>query len=332
MLLFVSWTGADFLRSLDVNVHWRQGHVFAQSTRLTYASQRKLYLRFCNLAAIMPVPLSQDNACRYIAFLSERLSYNSIKQYINVVRILHLEAGHVNPFLTCWQIDTLLKGTKRVLGVSIKQKLPITVDILRRMFTLVDLSCPLDVTFWASCLVAFFSFFRKSNLLVKGMESFDHNLHLCRRDANFSPDGVTLSVRWSKTIQYRQRTLHVPLPRVRDSPLCPSQALILSLRLCNSPPEAPLFTYRTHSGWLPLTVRVFQSKLTTYLSTLGVNASDYSGHSFRRGGATFALECGLPTEVIKAHGDWISNAYENYLHPSWEMRKKLAATLGSYVR
>ena len=159
MLLFVSWTGADFLRSLDVKVHWLQGHVFAQSTRLTYASQRKLYLRFCNLAAIMPVPLSQDNACRYIAFLSERLSYNSIKQYINVVRILHLEAGHVNPFLTCSQIDTLLKGTRRVLGVSIKQKLPITVDILRRMFTLVDLSCPLDVTFWASCLVAFFSFF-----------------------------------------------------------------------------------------------------------------------------------------------------------------------------
>ena len=185
MLLFVSWTGSDFLRSLDVKVHWLQGHVFAQSTRLTYASQRKLYLRFCNLAAIMPVPLSQDNACRYIAFLSERLSYNSIKQYINVVRILHVEAGHVNPFLTCWQIDTLLKGTKRVLGVSIKQKLPITVDILRRMFTLVDLSCPLDVTFWASCLVAFFSFFRKSNLLVKGMESFDHSIHLCRRDAFF---------------------------------------------------------------------------------------------------------------------------------------------------
>ena len=132
MRLFVSWTGPDFLRSLDVKVHWLRGQVFAPSTRLTYASQRKLYLRFCKLADITPVPLSQDNACRYIAFLSERLSYISIKQYINVVSILHLlilEAGHVNPFLSCWHIDTLLKGTKRVLGVSIKQKLPITVDI-----------------------------------------------------------------------------------------------------------------------------------------------------------------------------------------------------------
>ena len=71
----------------------------------------------------MLVPLSQDNACRYIAFSSERLSYNFNKQYINVVRILHLEAGHVNPFLTCWQIDTLINGTKRVLGVSIKVRI-----------------------------------------------------------------------------------------------------------------------------------------------------------------------------------------------------------------
>lgn len=332
MRLFISWTGSDFLGSLDGKVRWLQGQVFAPSTRLTYTSQRKLYFRFCTLADISPVPLSQENACRYIAFLSEKLAFSSIKQYINVVRMLHLEAGHVNPFLNCWHIDVLLKGTKRVLGVSTKQKLPITLGILRRMFKLVDLSSPLDVTFWASCLVAFFSFFRKSNLLIKNMESFNPKLHLCRRDATFSQDGVTLAVHWSKTIQYRQRILHIPLPRVPDSPLCPSQALIFSLRLCNSPGCGPLFTYPTRNGWLPLTVQVFQSKLVTFLSSLGINPSDYSGHSFRRGGASFALECGLPTEIIKAQGDWASNAYENYVNPSWEMRRHLAATLGSNVK
>ena len=300
MRLFVSWTGPDFLRSLDVKVHWLQGQVFAPSTRLTYMHiSASCTCVFCNLADITLTSTSVSGHClSVIAFLSERLSYNSIKQYINVVRILHLEAGHVNPFLSCWHIDTLLKGTKRVLGVSIKQKLSITVYILRRMFTLVDLSCPLDVTFWASCLVALFSFFRNSNLLVKGMDSFIHSVHLCRRDANFSPVGVTLSVHWLKTFQYRQRTLHVPLPRVLGSPLCPSQALILSVRLCNSPPWAPLFTYPTRLavGYTTDSACV-SSILITYLSTLGINASDYSGLRFRRGGATFALECGIPTEA-----------------------------------
>ena len=184
-----------------------------------------------------------------------------------MVRILHLEAGHVNHFLSCWHIDTLLKGTERVLGVSIKQKLPFTVDILRRMFTLVDLSCRLDgLVLWL-----FSPFF---GILISWLRVWFllFTVYTCVAEMLFSPDGVPLSVRWSKTFQYRHRTLHVPLPRVLGSPLCPSQALILSVRLCNSPPWAPLFTYPTRSGWLPLTGRVFQSILITYLSTLGINA------------------------------------------------------------
>ena len=63
------------------------------------------------------------------------------------------------------------------LGASQKQKLPITPAILLQIFGLVDLSSSLDVTFWACCLVAFFSFSRKSNLLVKSMASFDPSIH-----------------------------------------------------------------------------------------------------------------------------------------------------------
>ena len=151
-------------------------------------------------------------------------------------------------------------------------------------------------------LIAFFSFFRKSNLLVNSNTAFDSNLHLCRKDATFSEDGVSLAVRWSKTIQYRQRVLHIPLPRIPGSPLCPAQTLILALRLCNSPPSAPLFTYPTRTGWLPLTVKVFQDKLHKYLRQLNINPSDYSGHSFRRGGASFALECGLPQKSSRHRG------------------------------
>ena len=102
----------------------------------------------------------------------------------------------------------LLKGLKRVLDASTKKKFPITQDILPSLFTLVDLPSPVDVAFWASCLVAFFSFFQKSILLIKNMESFNLKPHLCHRVATFSKDGVILAVHWSKMILYRQRTLH----------------------------------------------------------------------------------------------------------------------------
>ena len=178
MGFYILWTGPGFLDSLDDKVRWLQEQVFAPITRLTYASQRKLYQHFCVFGDINPVPLPQENACRYIAFLSKNwLNYTSIKQYINVVRIMHLEAGHTNPFQGSWYIDILLKGTKRVLGVSHKQKLPITPAILRQLFKLIDFTLTLEVTFWAACLVAFFSFFRKPNLLVRSITSFDSNLH-----------------------------------------------------------------------------------------------------------------------------------------------------------
>ena len=55
----------------------------------------------------------------------------------------------------------------------------------------------------------------------------------------------------------------------------------------------------------------------------------YSGHSLRHGGSSFALQCGLPVNLVKLQGDWNSNAYERYLHPSLDLRKQVARTLGS---
>ena len=38
----------------------------------------------------------------------------------------------------------------------------------------------------------------------------------------------------------------------------------------------------------------------------------YTGHSFRRGGATFAFRCGVPASLIKLQGDWHSDTYLLY--------------------
>ena len=49
------------------------------------------------------------------------------------------------------------------------------------------------------------------------------------------------------------------------------------------------------------------------LDYLSFNPADYSGHSKRRGGMNFALQCGILTEWIKLQGGWVSNAYERYV-------------------
>ena len=73
---------------------------------------------------------------------------------------------------------------------------------------------------------------------------------------------------------------------------------------------------------------MFITHLRLCLRKLGLNPSCYSGHSFRRGGASFALQCGIPAEWIRLQGDWSSDAYQRYLDPSFDLRRRLATVMG----
>ena len=322
--------GQQLSSSLDVDVHFYRTNSFAPSTSKTYSVHQLTYLDFCTKIGIAPVPISQADLGRYIAYLSRKLSFSSIRHYLNIVRLLHLENGHANPLSNNWYITSILKGVRRVKGDACAQKLLITLELLRSIFLTLNLHSSFDRAFWAACLVGFFSFFRKSNLLIQSPELFDPSKHLCVHDVEFTPQGVVLAIRWSKVIQYRERTLHVPLPKISNSPFCPSTSL---LGLCNecsgSPTPAPLFRYKSPEGLLSvLTQALFIRKLKACLSALGIPPDKYSGHSFRRGGASFALQCGLPISLIKVQGDWNSNACERYLDPSLDLRRQVAKTLG----
>ena len=288
-----------------------------------------MYLQFCNGLGIKPVPISAANMGRYIAFLSSWLCFSSVRQYLNAVRIMHLKAGLPNPMNDNWYISSILKGLRRHKGDSTRQKLPITPDILFGILSVLDLNLPFDVTFWAACVVGFFSFFRKSNLLVPALDKFDPSKHLCRSDVQLGSTGAVIAVRWSKTIQFKQKVLYIPLPRITTSPCCPTTALLLTLaRLPKTHTPVPLFCYPSPSGSKAITHSSFVSYLKLCLSKLGLDPSKFSGHSLRRGGVSFAMQCGLPLEWVKMQGDRSSNAVERYLQPAFSMRLQLADTLG----
>ena len=257
------------------------------------------------------MPCSSHNLLRYVVFLARTLAASSIACYLNVVRILHLQYGFPNPLhdpLFKFQKELLMRGVKRLHGNVVRQKLPITPDILHRLYGELDLTNSLDATFWAACVIAFFSFFRKSNLLIPSASSFDPQKHLRMCDIRVYNWGLLLLVRWSKTIQYRDRTLLVPVPRIEHSKLCPHKAIVYAFKLLGEHDSAklqdgPAFVYTSGGQVKPLTYTIFTTKLKKLLERCGFNGSQYSGHSFRRGGATFALNCGVPGHYIKLQGD-----------------------------
>ena len=169
-----------------------------------------------------------------MVFLARTLSGSSIPCHLNVARILHLQSGFSNPLqepLFKFQKDLLLCGIKRQRGNAIWHKLPITPDILSKLHGTLDFTNSLDATFWAACLIIFFSFFRKSNLLVASAGSFDPQKHLRMCDIHACKWSLLLTVCWSKTIQYCNRTLLAPVPRIEHSTLCPHAGIVNAFQL-----------------------------------------------------------------------------------------------------
>ena len=121
-------------------------------------------------------------------------------------------------------------------------------------------------------------------------------------------------VRWSKVIQFKQRTLYVPIPKIEHSALCPLQAYHNALTLApDTRPTDPAFITYISGKESPFTYTKFAVKLRTTLQNAGISPDNFSEHSFRRGGATFAMRSGVPLPLIECQGDWASDAYERYL-------------------
>jgi len=216
--------------------------------------------------------------CRYAAYLASKLAYVSIPKYLNILRILHRELGFPNPLDDNWFLNTVLKGIKRDKGSVVKRKLPITPAILLGIRSQLHLQEPKDILFWAVCLVAFFGLFRKSNLLPATCHGFSTLKQLTRGDITKCSQGLAVRVKWSKTVQFRERQYQVPLPFLQGQPLCPVTALVSLMALDPGlPTQAPLFAFNTPSGVHILTQSQFTERLQDFIQALGLSRRDYSG-------------------------------------------------------
>lgn len=170
---------------------------------------------------------------------------------------------------------------------------------------------------WAACLAMFFGLLRRSNVVPSGPQAFDPTKHLRRSDLAFTTAGAVVTLRWSKTIQFRERIRRIPLPWKKHHPLCPTQALFNAYHLSEGAPwEGPAFVFREGGGFTTLTPDHIVSAVRHALTLVGVESQAYAGHSFRRGGATWAYECNVPIKTIRQLGEWASSAYTKYVLPT----------------
>lgn len=223
------------------------------------------------------------------------------------------------------ELKLTLRGLDRILKHAPSRALPVTPELLRDLIKCATTS-PHDLVFSCAFLFAFFLFASISNLAPASVSSFDPSKQLCRGDIVVTTFGLSISFKWSKTNQTGVKLLKLPLLYTSDPHLCPVRAY---LRMCSclpAPASAPaFFTGYCAGSHKVITTTQFVSVFCSQLARIGVhNPSRFRGHSFRRGGATWAFHTSVPGELIQIYGDWASDAYKCYLEFSDEAKLRVA--------
>jgi hypothetical protein len=314
---------------LRVDAAASKRRAYASGTTANLKTQWRAYFYFCLYFSLHPLPTCSNTICLFAQFLARSIKSNqALRAYIAAVRTLHLFLDMPYNINDHFVINLTLKGISKHSMHTPVQKLPISPDILLLLLGSLDLTSELDSALWASYLFAFFLCARKANLVIPSLAKFDHKKHLCRSDISITASGLVVVIKWSKTIQAGERFLLIPLLSIPNSPLCPVRAYHNMLANTPATQISPAFLYHNVKGKLvPITQHVFSARLSTALCKAGLNSALYSGHSFRRGGATWAFSVGFSAESIKLLGDWKSDSFLLYIHLSFDARLKLATKL-----
>ena len=305
---------------------------FAEGTSKNLRWQWKLFIMFCIYFRFKLLPASVESLCLYAQFLSRTMrATDSIRNYLSGVRTLHVLCNVQYLGKDSVELKLMLRGLARKKPHMTKQAAPLSPNILVRLLQYLDFNKAFDCTMWALLLLAFFTMSRKSNLVVTGAEKFNPEKQLCRSDVLVGSDGLLVTFRWSKTNQFGARKHVVPLLAIPESPLCPVRAYKSMLNMCPGEPNDPAFFITAIRSKRPVTYYLLQKFIKKGVSQLGLDPKAFSSHSLRRAGATWAFQSQVPSELIKSHGDWASQAYMRYLDFSLSERLQVAERMTNEV-
>ena len=249
--------------------------------------------------------------CLFAQFLSFNLKApSSIANYLSSLHTLHLLTGVQPPDMKHFEVNITMRGLRRRMQHTVRQAAPITPLLLAQIHSLLNFRKKIDVVFWATLLLGFFMMVRASNLVPRARNKWSPVRQLKRSSLSFNKKGMMVKVKWSKTIQFQQRVLDIPVFKILKSILCPIAAIKKVLKISKATDNGPLLAV---SNAQVLTYGVLQKKLKQCIAQLGLNKAKYSTHSLCRGAVVSAEKSGVPHDLIKVYGDSRSDAFKRYL-------------------
>ena len=294
-----------------------QSYRFARSSAKNIVSGIRTWHYFCHFYDCPPLPARTQDLINFLELNSFSSGYAHLKHLLHCVDYYH-QINNTSVPTRNFALDSTLQGLKRKLAGTPNQVLPIKPDLLRKMYQKLDMSKDADLALWCGYLTTFRCLFRKSNSVPES-QKYDERKILTRRhiQLNHETRTVLVYVSWSKTIQFGGRDIIIPIPPNDDPALDLYSHINMLFTRVKVNDRSPAFSYGPNKF---VTYTTFTSNLKSLLKRCGVEPSDYSGHSFRRGGATYLHSLGGTGLQIQASGDWSTQTFLRYLHLTLEDR------------
>ena len=295
--------------------------MYAEGTKRNHRSNLKQFMIFCTKFMKPFCPTNSETLMAFARLEAATVSYDSLKNIFSSIKFIHRAMDQVFPEDN-WQVESTLKAIKRELAGAPNQTLPISPKILLNMYMFCDTSTPKGLADWTCFLTSFYCMLRKSSAVPTSMSAFNPLTGLSRLKVSF-PQGKGICMvlqNHSKTNQFMNKNAVVPMVSNPVQELCPVYHMKLLFTKFDLPPSLPAFSYVERSKLKCVTYSGFTKELRRLLDAAGYKATSYSGHSFRRGGATYLYSLGADPLIIQASGDWASDCFTRYVCLSLDQR------------
>ena len=312
-IILLSSALANQLAQLKMENQRTQGFRYQKKSAANMVSGFRQFLYFTAYFKLVPLPASEVTISLFLEFMSRTVGYEHLKHLLYTVNYFHKALNLTYPEES-FQIDTTLQGLKRRLARVPFQVLPITPDIMRKIYKFLDMRKTEDLALWCSYLTAFYGLLRKAST-VPDTSSEDRPTCLLRRHLQVDTQNniVYIYIGFSKTNNFCKRDVIIPVPGNSDPALDLVRHLNALYNAVSCSADEPAFCYRKKAY---VNYSTFTCRLKVLLKKAGLDADLFSGHSFRRGGATFLHSCGGTALMIQASGDWSSQCFTRYIYLS----------------
>ncbi len=286
-------------------------------------------MQFCQKFDLNYIDPSVETLVVYIQHLIQSFSSpKSVRNYFGAIDLLHKHMGLTANNMGSFEVAMMLRAASLNMRNIPNSRQALPLPLLRKICVLCDSQGITGVVVKMGILTAFFGFVRGSNVCAKSAAMFDSTRHLTRGDIHIQPPGLTLSLKWSKSLQQAMQPQLIPLVQVADPVLDIVRTFQIMTTNIPAPPSAPLLLLPNGTH---LTLPQFRRTFNSLLKALGVPKHRHSLHALRRSGATASYKAGASFLDIKRHGAWCSSAFFQYIAAPPPQDSSVVKALHSYV-